>query len=482
MEQLDVLIIGAGISGIGMACHLSQKSPKQTYAIFEGRDSIGGTWDLFRYPGIRSDSDMYTFGYSFKPWTGGDDISPAAAILDYLRETMVDYQVEDKIRFGHKVSRLEWQSEQKSWLIRYSVDGGAEQEIRARFLLCCTGYYNYEQGYLPEFAGYDDFKGTIAHPQHWPEDLDYSGKNVLVIGSGATAVTLIPSMAPDTAHITMLQRSPTYVFTRPARDPVAKWLHKLLPDSWAHYLARAKNIFLSWWVFTRSKTAPDKVRAYLRDMVKGEVGDAVDVDVHFNPSYNPWDQRMCLVPDSDLFNCLKDGSASIVTDHIERFTETGVELKSGDTIEADIIVPATGLQLQFLGGIELYKDGEKLEIGDLVNYKGMMFGNLPNMVSVFGYTNASWTLKADLTSDYVCRLVNHMDANNLQVAYPALDEGEFEKRPMIEALNSGYITRTVDIMPKQGNSAPWRNQDNYYKDYFAIRHGKLDDGVMSFSQ
>ncbi|GAA6152425.1 flavin-containing monooxygenase [Pseudoteredinibacter isoporae] len=481
MEELDVLIIGAGISGIGMACHLKQKCPDQRYAILEGRENFGGTWDLFRYPGIRSDSDMYTFGYSFRPWTNGADIASAESIREYLDETATEYGVHEHIRYEHRVEKLQWNSKAACWFVHYRHKGGDEQIIKARFLVTCTGYYNYEQGYLPEFPGYETFSGQKIHPQQWPEDLDYKDKRVLIIGSGATAVTLVPSMADEAAHVTMLQRSPTYVFTRPARDPIAKWLHKYMPDSWAHYLARAKNIFLSWYIFTKSKRSPHKVREFLRDMVKDEVGDSVDVDVHFNPSYKPWDQRMCLVPDSDLFKCLKEGDASIVTDHIESFTETGVTLKSGDTIEADIVVPATGLDLQFLGGIELYKDDQQLQPGELVNYKGMMFGNLPNMVAIFGYTNASWTLKADLTSDYVCRLLKHMKTTGRQRVMPKLDVNGFEQSPMIDSLKSGYIARAESIMPKQGEAYPWRNQDNYYRDYFAIRHGKLEDGVLEFA-
>lgn len=481
VEQLDVLIIGAGISGIGMACHLNMKSPNQNYAIFEGRDSIGGTWDLFRYPGIRSDSDMYTFGYSFRPWTEGSDIAPADAILRYLQGTVTDYKLADKMRFKHRVQNVNWLTADNRWLVDYTIGDSEEvKQLSCKFLLSCTGYYNYDQGYLPEFKGYDDFKGGIAHPQHWPEDLDYSGKKVLVIGSGATAVTLVPSMADTAAHVTMLQRSPTYVITRPARDPIAKFLHSVMPDSWAHKLARVKNVFLSWFLFTKSKSSPDKMRAYLREQVKKELGDSVDVDTHFNPSYDPWDQRLCMVPDSDLFKVLKDGSASIVTDHIDCFTETGVKLKSGTSIEADIIVPATGLSLRFLGGMTMSIDGEAVNVGDLMNYKGMMFGNIPNFSSVFGYTNASWTLKSDLTSDYICRLLNHMDKHQLQRATPSLEGTNLEKLPMIGSINSGYIKRAEAIMPKQGAELPWRNQDNYYRDYFTIRFGKLDDGVMKF--
>lgn len=482
MEHIDVLIVGAGISGIGAGCHLSMKSPDQSFMILEGRKDLGGTWDLFRYPGIRSDSDMYTFGYSFRPWNEGKDIAPAENIKRYLRETAHAYEVDKKIRYEHKVQRVEWLSEKKQWLVNVkNLGSGEEFQISCKFLMCCTGYYNYDKGYLPEFKGYDDFKGEIAHPQHWPENLDYQGKKVLVIGSGATAVTLVPSMTDKAEHVTMLQRSPTYVVTRPAEDPVAKFLNRWLPASWAHRLARIKNVFLSHYIFTKAKKKPDKVREYLRDMVKDEVGDAVDVDVHFNPKYNPWDQRLCMVPDGDLFKVLKNGKASIKTDHIDCFTETGVKLQSGEQITADIIVPATGLTLQFLGGIDTYIDGEPVNSGDLVSYKGMMFGNVPNFAAVFGYTNASWTLKADLSSDYICRLLNYMKNQNHSVVVPKLDQELPEPLPMIGNLNSGYIMRSIDIMPKQGHEYPWRNQDSYIRDFFAIRFGKLNDQVLDFS-
>ena len=477
MEHVDVLIIGAGISGIGAGCHLTMTSPGQSFTILEGREHLGGTWDLFKYPGIRSDSDMYTFGYAFRPWTEGKDIASAESIIRYLKQTSEEYGVDKKIRYGHKVSKVNWSSKDKHWIVDIT-NGEASFQMSCKFLLTCTGYYDYNKAYLPEFAGYDDYQGTIVQPQFWPEDLDYKDKIVLVIGSGATAITLVPSMAGETKHITMLQRSPTYVFTRPAKDKIANFLRKILPNMMAYRLSRTKNVLLNIFMFNRARTKPEKVREFLHNMAKDELGDSVDVDVHFNPSYDPWDQRLCLIPDSDLFNVLKDGSASIVTDHIERFTKTGVKLKSGGEIDADIIVPATGLNLQFLGGIEASVDGKKLEVADLLNYRGMMFGGVPNMAAVFGYTNASWTLKADLTCGYVARLLNYMDKHDYSVATPT-PPNHMDTEPLVN-LQSGYFLRSLDALPKQGTQVPWRNPENYLKDYKTIRWGKINDAVMAF--
>jgi monooxygenase len=481
MEHVDVLIIGAGISGIGAGCHLTINSqgasPGRTFAILEGRKNLGGTWDLFKYPGIRSDSDMYTFGYAFRPWTEGKDIASASSILRYLKQTCEEYGVDKKIRYGHRVTKVNWSSKDKHWLVDFTNADGSFQ-MSCKFLLTCTGYFNYNKAYLPKFDGYNDYKGMVVQPQFWPEDLDYKDKTVLVIGSGATAITLVPSMAAKTKHITMLQRSPTYVFTRPAKDKIANFLRKVLPNMMAYRLSRTKNVLLNIFMFNRARKKPEKVRKFLREMTKEELGDSVDVDVHFNPRYDPWDQRICLVPDSDLFNVLKDGSASIVTDHIERFTKTGVRLTSGGEINADIIVPATGLSLQFLGGIEASVDGKKLVIGDMLNYKGMMFGGVPNMAAVFGYTNASWTLKADLTCGYVARLLNYMDKHGYVSATPTLPE-TMGTEPLVN-LQSGYFLRSLGALPKQGVETPWRNPENYLKDYKTIRWGKFDDGVMAF--
>ena len=478
MEYVDVVIIGAGISGIGAGCHLTMKSPGRTFAILEGRDNLGGTWDLFKYPGIRSDSDMYTFGYAFRPWTEGKDIASANSIIKYLKDTAAAYGVDKKIRFGHRVGKINWSSKAKRWIVDVTNAEGSFQ-ISCKFLLTCTGYYDYASAYLPEFKNYADYKGIVVQPQFWPENLDYKGKTVLVIGSGATAITLVPSMVADTAHITMLQRSPTYVFTRPAKDKIANFFKRVLPGMMAYRLARTKNVLLNIYMFSKARRQPDKVRAYLRDMAEEELAGSVAVDPHFTPSYDPWDQRLCLVPDSDLFKALKNGSASIVTDHIDTFTKTGVKLKSGQSIDADIIIPATGLNLQFLGGMDAFIDGVKIEVGDLINYKGMMFGNVPNFASVFGYTNASWTLKADLTCGYVARLLNYMDKHGYDVATPMLPETPIEPERLV-GLKSGYFLRSLDVLPKQGSAPPWRNPENYLKDYRVIRWGKFDDGVMGF--
>ncbi|PHR60501.1 MAG: FAD-containing monooxygenase EthA [Robiginitomaculum sp.] len=455
-------------------------SPDQNFAILEARESFGGTWDLFKYPGVRSDSDMYTFGYSFHPWTEGRDIASGESILNYLNETAQAYGVDKKIRYSHKVGGLNWDSAQSKWIIDIlATDARAAFQMSCNFVLSCMGYYNYEHGYLPKFEGYDSYKGTLVHPQFWPEDLDYTDKKILVIGSGATAITLVPSMADKAAHVTMLQRSPTYVFTRPGEDKIATFFKRILPKKLAYKLARFKNVLITIYMFKHARKNPDKVRKFLRDMAVDELGDSVDVDVHFKPSYDPWDQRLCLIPDADLFSVLKDGRASIVTDHIETFTETGVRLKSGESIDADIIIPATGLDVQFFGGIDTCIDGEKVNSGELINYKGMMFANVPNLAAVFGYTNASWTLKADLTSNYVARLLNHMRKHDYKTAVPKLGKHDM-KTELIVGLQSGYLLRKSDEIPKQGDQLPWRNPENYLKDYKRIRWGKIDDGVMSF--
>lgn len=488
IQTFDVVIIGAGVSGIGAACHLKTKTPGKSFQILESRGRPGGTWDLFRYPGIRSDSDMYTFGYKFKPWTEGKDIADGSAILNYLKETLSQFDLEKQIRFNCPVQKVQWDSTLKRWHIT-AMDQGTQTIVhyQCRFLLSCTGYYRYAEGYVPPFEGMNNFRGDIAHPQHWPEDLDYSNKNVIVIGSGATAITLVPSLAEKARHVTMLQRSPSYIFSRPAVDAIAKWTNRLLPTRLAYQLLRAKNILLSLFVYSFSRKRPEAMRAFLRNHTLKHLGSQEDVDKHFNPHYQPWDQRMCLIPDADLFKALRNNQASIVTDHIKRFTETGIELTSGKHLEADIIVPATGLQVQFMDGIELMIDDRVLNFGELLNYRGMMFDGIPNMAAVFGYTNASWTLKADLTAEYVCRLINYMDAHQFEVATPSLEKstepesGSVENREPIVNLSAGYILRALDSIPKQGRKVPWRNHDNYIKDRLSLTYGKLDDGVMQFS-
>ncbi|TNC81938.1 MAG: FAD-containing monooxygenase EthA [Oleiphilus sp.] len=477
-EQLDVLIVGAGISGLGMCYNLKKKRPHSSFAVIEGRKNIGGTWDLFKYPGIRSDSDMYTFAYSFKPWREREYIATAERIQHYLHELVQDEQLDHYIRFQQKVKSANWDSNTNRWLVTITRGDGEEYHIAAKFFACCSGYYNYEKGYLPDFEGYDDYEGDIAHPQHWPEDLDYSGKNVIVIGSGATAVTVVPSMAKKAAHVTMVQRSPSYIYSRPASDVMFRVLSRILPAGITNRIMRFKYTALQQLSFVLSKKFPDMVRKMVRNMNAKALTGAADVDVHFKPDYKPWDQRMALVPDADLFNVVRSGKATVVTDHIERFTKTGILLKSGQEIDADIIVPATGLDLQLWGNIDLRVDGHKVEGHKLTNYKGMMFSQLPNFVWVFGYSNSSWTLKAELTFDYVCRLLEHMEQHGYESVYPYRSP-EIPRQNLV-GLQSGYILRKLDILPSQGDEFPWCNKDLYVKDLFAIKHSKLADGVLRF--
>lgn len=478
-NHLDVIIVGAGISGIGAACHLQKKSPGRTYTILEARDNIGGTWDLFRYPGIRSDSDMYTLGYSFKPWKEGDAIADGDSILKYLNETVQEHGLKDKIQFGRRVMKASWSSADARWTLTIS-HGDTTETMTCNYLFMCSGYYNYEKGYLPEFEGYDDFAGDIAHPQHWPEDLDYSGKEVLVIGSGATAVTVVPAMAETAAHVTMLQRSPSYVASRPQQDKIANNLRKFLPSWLAYKITRLKNVLLTIVFFKLARKYPAKIKARLIGMVRDELGDDFDIKTHFTPNYNPWDQRLCAVPDADLFEVIRDKRATVITDHIDRFTKDGIKLKSGKELKADVIVPATGLQLQSLGGMELEVDGNHIEIGETTNYKGFTLSNVPNFAWTVGYTNSSWTLKADLTANYVCRLLNHMEKKGYNVCVPKLAPEDEGKTPLLD-FSSGYITRAVDVIPKQGPNQPWKNHQNYIADYLHLNFERLDDGVMQFS-
>lgn len=480
-EYFDVIIVGAGISGIGAACHLQMKSKNRSFTILEGRENIGGTWDLFRYPGIRSDSDMYTLGYSFKPWKEGEAIADGDSILKYLNETVAEHKLKDKIQFQQRVEAANWSSTTAEWTLTIS-DGttGGTRTLRCNYLFMCSGYYNYEQGYLPEFEGYDDYKGTIAHPQHWPTDLDYTGKNVVVIGSGATAVTVVPAMAETAEHVTMLQRSPTYIASRPQQDGLANGLRRFLPNWLAYKIVRTKNVLLTMLFFSLSKKYPTRMKKWLIDLVEKELGPDFDVKTHFTPRYNPWDQRLCAVPDADLFESLKQKKASVVTDHIDHFTETGIKLKSGKELQADIIVPATGLKLQSLGGMAVVVDGEEVEISKTTNYKGFTLSNVPNFAWTVGYTNASWTLKADLTSNYVCRLLNHMEKHGHKVCVPRLEDGSMETAPILN-LSSGYIQRAVDEIPKQGEKQPWRIHHNYVADLLHLKFERLEDGVMQFS-
>lgn len=480
IEETDLLIIGAGLSGIGQACHATMTCKDKSFVVVEARDKIGGTWDLFRYPGVRSDSDMFTFGYKFRPWKSAKDIAPGADILAYLNDTIDEYGLSDHIRLGSRITKLNWSSEKKRWCATVEPQGADAYQIEARFVSSCTGYYNYDHGYLPQWPGYDEFSGVIAHPQSWPKDLDYEGKRVLVIGSGATAVTIVPTMAQKAAHVTMLQRSPTYILSRPGEDPFAQWVNRLLPWKAAWKLARIKNILLSIYVWNTSKKKPDGMRSYLRKMTVEALPEGFDVDTHFSPEYDPWDQRLCLIPDGDFYTAIGQGKASIVTDHIDRFTPYGVITRSGEKIDADIVVPATGLQVQFLGGIAASIDGEPIVPAKHMVYRGMMVSNVPNFAVIFGYSNASWTLKADLTADFVCRLINRAGTKGSDVVTPMLDGPADGDRPLI-SLKSGYLQRSKSLLPKTSDTRPWKNYENYVSDMMSIRYGKIEDGVLKFS-
>ncbi|MEX0605847.1 MAG: NAD(P)/FAD-dependent oxidoreductase [Marinobacter sp.] len=480
-NHYDVLIIGAGLSGIGAGYHLQKHCPTKSFAILEGRGAIGGTWDLFRYPGIRSDSDMYTLGYAFKPWREGKAIADGPAILDYVRATAQEYHLEQKIHFNHRASRYSWSSRDACWTVETdNTANGVTEPFTCNFLLNCTGYYRYDAGYTPEFKRRETFRGAIIHPQHWPEDLDYAGKRVVVIGSGATAVTLVPAMAKTAAHVTMLQRSPSYIVALPDVDPIAQTLNRLLPAKLAYRLTRWKNASLQTLFYQICRRYPALIRNLLRKHLKSQLGPGIDVDTHFNPSYNPWDQRLCLVPNGDLFRSLRRGHASVITDHIEGFTETGIRLASGRELEADVIVTATGLNLVALGGAELVVDGEKRELPNTMSYKGMMLSDVPNLALVVGYTNASWTLKADLTAEYLCRLINFMDQHDYDYCTPKADP-TVQNAPFLD-LNSGYVQRALDHLPKQGDRAPWKLYQNYLLDLLKLRYGPVTDRVMTFSR
>ena len=482
LEHFDVLIVGAGISGIGAACHLQKNCPGKTYLIVEARAAPGGTWDLFRYPGIRSDSDMYTLGYAFKPWTHPRAIADAPQILDYLKETVAEHQLEPHMRYGHKVVSAKWSTARARWEVEIEQQAtGDSILLSCDFLHMCSGYYNYDHGYTPEFEGTECFNGPIIHPQHWPEGLDYQGKRMVVIGSGATAVTLVPALAKTAAHVTMLQRSPTYVVSRPAEDRFANKLREILPPALAYFITRWRNILFQRFIYERCRKYPRQAKARIIAMVRDELGPQYDVDTHFTPTYYPWDQRLCLVPDGDMFKAIREGRASVVTDHIDCFTGNGLRLKSGKELQADIIVTATGLELQFLSDVVFTVDGEVLEPGRALSYKGMMVSGVPNMALSAGYTNASWTLKCDLTCDYVCRLLNYMDRHGYRICTPVNREPNLEVEAYM-SLSSGYIQRALDKFPRQGARAPWKLYQNYIRDIFALRFGRLADGVMEFSR
>jgi len=481
-EHVDALIIGGGLSGVGAACHLRERCPGKSIAILESRDAIGGTWDLFRYPGIRSDSDMFTLGYSFKPWEEAKAIADGPSIRTYIRETARERGIDELIRFNHRGTRAEWSSDDQRWTVDIlRTDTEETTQITADFVFACTGYYDYDKGYSPEFPGVERFEGDLVHPQHWPEDLDYTGKRVLVIGSGATAVTLVPAMAGSAGHVTMLQRSPSYVLALPGQDAIADLARKRLPKKLAYALVRWKNVLITTAFFQLSRRRPRFVKRMIRSAVKRRLPEGYDVDKHFTPRYDPWDQRMCLVPDGDLFRVLREGRASVVTDTIETFTEKGVKLASGQELEADVVVTATGLNMLLLGGMTVVVDGHEVVASEHVAYKGMMLSSVPNMAMALGYTNASWTLKCDLVSEYVCRLINHMDANGYKQVTPVEPHASAPREPIID-LKSGYVLRSLDDLPKQGADVPWRLHQNYARDIRMLRRGDIEDESISFSR
>ena len=490
IEHFDVVVVGAGISGIGAGYHLQAMSPDRSYVILEGRADIGGTWDLFRYPGVRSDSDMHTLGYSFKPWTSEKAIADGPSILAYLRETVSEFGIDRHIRFGHLATNAEWSSDDARWTVTAtdistdtSTTGGERREFTCNYLFMCSGYYSYKAGHTPEFAGIEQFQGTVVHPQQWPEDLDYAGRRVVVVGSGATAMTLIPAIAKTAAHVTMLQRSPTYVAAGPDKDVIANTLRKVLPAKAAYAVTRKKNIALQQFIYGQSRTKPARMKANLIKRVRKALGPDYDVATHFTPTYNPWDQRLCLVPNGDLFDAINSGRASVVTDHIDTFTPTGIRLQSGEELAADIVVTATGLELVTLGEMRFVVDGEPVDFAQTWTYKGFAYSGVPNLASSFGYINASWTLRADLTCEYVCRLLNHMATTGTVQCTPRLrpEDAGMPERPWIDGFTAGYMQREMHRFPRQGDREPWINPQSYTRDKKMFRTSALEDGAMQFT-
>jgi cation diffusion facilitator CzcD-associated flavoprotein CzcO len=480
LEHLDVVIVGAGLSGIGAAVHLQKAVPHKSYAVLEARNASGGTWDLFRYPGIRSDSDMYTLGYSFRPWPGAKAIADGPSILEYVRDTARDEGVDEHIRYDTRVVRAEWSSAQARWTLTLQHTDGTSQ-ITCGFLFSCSGYYRYDEGYTPDFAGVDRFRGEVVHPQHWPEDLDYAGKRVVVIGSGATAVTLVPAMADTAAHVTMLQRTPTYIAARPAADALADFLRDKLPARLAYTILRWKNVLLTMLAYQVSKRRPALMKGLVRKGLEKELPAGFDIGTHFSPPYNPWDQRFCIVPEGDLFRAIREEKAAVATGQIDTFTETGIRLQSGDELEADIVVTATGLQMLVFGGIEFVVDGREVKVPETVGYKGMMLSGIPNFAASVGYTNASWTLKCDLICAYVGGLLAHMDALGVDQVTPRWTESVLPDVPFLN-LQSGYILRAVDQFPRQGHALPWRVHQNYILDRRMFRPGPAAFEGLEFSR
>ncbi len=481
IEHFDVLVVGAGISGISAGYHLQRDCPSKSYAILEGRAVMGGTWDLFRYPGIRSDSDMYTLGFSFKPWTNAKAIADGPSILAYLHETAAEFGIDRHIRYEQRVVSANWSTPDACWIV--DVERGPDRErlqYSTHFLYMCGGYYNYEQGYTPDFPGVESFTGRIVHPQKWTPDIDFDNKRVIVIGSGATAVTLVPELAARASHVIMLQRSPTYVVSRPDVDATADWLRDHLPAKWAYALTRWKNVLFGMYFYQLCRRRPAQVKEFILNELREQLGPDYDIATHFTPRYNPWDQRLCLVPNGDMFDAIKSGKAEVVTDHIETFTPKGIRLKSGRELEADLIVTATGLNLTVLNGLKVRIDGAPVDLAKTFNYKGMMYSTIPNLASAFGYTNASWTLKCDLTSAYVCRIINHLDDLGLRQATPVNRDPSLEPEQWL-SLASGYVQRTADLFPKQGSRKPWKLYQNYALDLMALRFGNVEDDVLQFT-
>ena len=479
MEHVDVIIVGAGLSGIGGACHLRRECPRKSFVILEGRERMGGTWDLFRYPGVRSDSDMYTLGYRFRPWRDNKAMADGPSILNYIRDTAAEYKVDKSIRYHHRVRLASWSSDDARWTVE--VERGPEKtlvQLTCNFLYLCTGYYDYENGYTPDWPGVARFRGTVVHPQQWPEDLDYAGKRVVVIGSGATAVTLVPAMAERASHVTMLQRSPSYIVSRPAEDELANLLRGCLPDRAAYMLTRWKNVLSGTFFYKLARDRPQVFKWMVARGVRNQLREKYD-SKHFTPPYNPWDQRLCLVPDADIFRAMREGRVSVVTDHIETFTEDGLLLKSGERLDVDIVVTATGLVLKLFSGMQLVVDGSPVVMPQTLVYKGMMFSDVPNLAFAVGYTNASWTLKCDLIAEYVCRLLNHMDQHGYAVCTARLNDPDIEEEPVID-FNSGYVLRALDSLPRQGSKTPWRLHQNYVRDLSMMRYGRVEDGTMEF--
>ncbi len=485
MQHFDVIIVGAGLSGIGAAVHLQQLCPGKTFALIESRSSVGGTWDLYRYPGIRSDSDMHTLGYDFKPWVAEKSIADGPSILDYVNETADEYDVRDHILFNRKLAHAAWSSEDDRWTLELdrTDDEGGSERVSANFLLMCSGYYSYDEPYRPTFEGEEDFEGPMFHPQSWPQDLDYAGKRVVVIGSGATAVTVVPAMAKTAEHVTMLQRSPTYVASGPDVDVIANFLRKILPDKVAYAITRWKNVQFQKRIYERTRTQPEKVREFLLKRVRKAVGEDVTRD-HFTPRYDPWDQRLCLIPNGDLFDSINAGEASVVTDQIDRITKRGIRLQSGQELDADVIVVATGLNLELLGGATFEVDGKAIDFPETWSYKGMMYSDIPNLVQTFGYINASWTLRADLTAEYTCRVLNRMDELGVHRVAPRLrpEDQNMTARPWIDDFTAGYMQRKMHLFPKQGDHEPWLNTQSYAADKKMVREAPIEDGVLQFER